>query len=113
MVQTSSREQYIRVRIKPLDIPPVKDGLVIGNRAAIGTDALQRTLQLVSSEKFESITFSNDDVVSHVLIRAAVLKKLSRAKLTDFVLKRLKPLMTEAEILMLDIDVEVVVEDKL
>lgn len=113
VIRSATREQYIRVRIKPLDIPPIKDGLIIGNRAAIGADAMQRTLQLVSNEKFELIVFKDDDVVSHALVRLAILKKIPRAKMTDFVLQRLKPLMTESEILMLDIDVEMVVEDKL
>ena len=113
VTRSGTREQYIRVRIKPLDIPPIKDGLVIGVRAAIGADAMQRTLQLVSNEKFELITFKEDEIISHALVRLAVLKKVSKAKMTDFILARLKPLMTEGEILMLDIDVEMVVEDKL
>jgi len=86
---------------------------VIGVRAAIGADAMQRTLQLVSNEKFELIAFKEDEIVSHALVRLAILKKVSKAKMMDFILARLKPLMTEGEILMLDIDVEMVVEDKL
>ncbi|HRE81113.1 MAG TPA: hypothetical protein PLN52_08700 [Opitutaceae bacterium] len=113
VTRSGTREQYIRVRIKPLDIPPIKDGLVIGVRAAIGADAMQRTLQLVSNEKFELIAFKEDEIVSHALVRLAILKKVSKAKMMDFILARLKPLMTEGEILMLDIDVEMVVEDKL
>lgn len=112
VIQSHTREQYIRVRVKPLEIPPIKDGVVIGNRAAIGAEAMQRTLQLVSIEKFEIITFPDDDIVSHALVRTAITKKIPAEKLSKFIKLRLKPLMTDGEILLLDIDVEMVVEDK-
>ncbi len=105
----SAVDKLIRVRMRALEIPPIKDGLVIGSDAAIGGEAMVRTLRLMTSEKFERLSIK-DAVVQEVIIRAAVLRKIGRAKLVDFILKRIKPVMMETELLMLDIDVELVIE---
>jgi len=106
----ASTEKIIRVRLRALEIPPIKDGLVVWRDAAIGGEAMSRTLRLMTNEKFERITL-DDEVVQDVIVRTAVLRKLGRNRLIEFVLSRVKPLMTETELLMLDIGVELVIED--
>lgn len=108
-IPTQSHEKFIRVRVRALEIPPIKDGLVIGVDAAIGGEAMVRTLRLMSNEKFERIVLK-DDVVQEVIARAAVLRKVGQERLIDFVLQRVKPVMAESELLLLDIDVELVIE---
>ena len=108
----SSNEQLIRVRVKALEIPPIKDGLVIGRDAAIGGEAMTRTLRLMTNEKFERFTIK-DDIIQDVILRSAVVRKLGKDRALRFVLDRIKPVMTETELLMLDIDVELVIEDLL
>jgi hypothetical protein len=103
-------EKLIRVRLRALEMPPIKDGLVIGRNAAIGGEAMTRTLRLVSNEKFERISLK-DPIVEEIIVRQAVLRKIGRDRLVAFVLKRVKPLMAETELLLLDIDVELVLED--
>jgi hypothetical protein len=106
-------EQYVRVRLKALEIPPVKDGIVIGRAAQIGPEAMMRTLKLMSKEAFVHISLKKDDVISDAIVRESVLRKLKEEKLHDFILTRIKPLMTETELLILDMEIEVVVEDTL
>jgi hypothetical protein len=103
-------EKLIRVRLRALEMPPIKDGLVIGRDAAIGGEAMTRTLRLVSNEKFDRIVLK-DPIVEEVIVRQAVLRKIGRERLIAFVMKRVKPLMAETELLLLDIDVELVLED--
>jgi hypothetical protein len=110
---SETNEQYVRVRIKALEIPPVKDGIVIGRSAPIGADAMMRTLKLMSTELFVHLSVSHDNVVSDVIVREAVLRKLKEDRLRAFILKRIKPLMAENELLMLDMEIEVVIEDSL
>jgi hypothetical protein len=105
-------EKSLRVRLKALEIPPIKDGIVIGRDAAMGGDAMLRTLKLMTNEKFERLAMK-DDVIQDVIIRAGVLRKLGEARLLEFVIARVKPLMTENELLMLDIEVELVIDDSL
>lgn len=107
---SGSTEQLLRVRIKALEIPPVKDGLVVGRDAAIGGEAMTRTLRLMTTEKFERFALK-DDVIQDVIVRSAVVRKLGRERVLKFVIDRIKPLMADTELLMLDIDVELVIED--
>lgn len=110
---SDSNEQYVRVRIKALEIPPVKDGIVIGRSAPMGADAMMRTLKLMSTERFVRLPIAGDEIVSDVIVREAVLRKLKEERLRAFILTRIKPLMAENELLMLDMEIEVVVEDTL
>lgn len=107
-----ANEKLIRVRMRALEIPPIKDGLVIGRDAAIGGEAMARTLRLMTNEKFERLSL-RDDIVQEVIIRSSVLRKLGRERLLAFVLQRVKPVMAETELLMLDIEVELVIEHTL
>lgn len=91
-------------------MPPVKDGLVIGKNAAIGGEAMTRTLRLMTNEKFERFVIK-DEIVQEAIIRSAVVRKIGKDRLINFVLKRVKPIMAESELLMLDIEVELVIED--
>lgn len=106
----ANAEKLIRVRLRALEMPPIKDGLVIGRDAAIGGEAMTRTLRLVSNEKFDRITLK-DSIIEELIVRQAVLRKLGRERLIAFVMKRVKPIMAESELLLLDIEVELVLED--
>jgi hypothetical protein len=110
-VSSVSAEQLIRVRVKALEIPPIKDGIVIGRDAAIGGEAMVRTLRLMTNEKFERFIMPRDDIVQDVILRSAVVRKLGKERVLKFVMDRIKPVMTETELLMLDIDIELVIED--
>lgn len=103
-------EKLIRVRLRSLEMPPIKDGLVIGADSAIGGEAMARTLRLVSNEKFDRIVLK-DNVVQELIVRQAVLRKIGQERLVAFIMKRVKPVMAETEMLLLDIDVELVIED--
>src|SRR3954451_12698563 len=102
-------EKTMRVRLKALEIPPIKDGLVIGRDAAIGGEAMLRTLKLMTNEKFERIIV-RDDVIQDIIVRSAVLRKVGQQQLVSFIKERVQPLMGENELLMLDIEVELVIE---
>lgn len=102
-------EKMIRVRIRALEIPPIKDCLLIGVDAAIGGEAMVRTLRLMTHERFDRILLK-DDIIQEVIVRGAVLRKIGREQLLGFIEKRVKPIMAESELLLLDIEVEVVME---
>ena len=108
---SDAAEQFIRVRVKALEIPPIKDGIVIGRDAAIGGEAMVRTLRLMTNEKFERFVVPKDDIVQDVILRTSVVRKLGKERVLKFVMDRIRPIMTETELLMLDIDVELVIED--
>ena len=72
---------------------------------------MMRTLKLMSNERFVHIAIKNDDIVSDAIVRESVIRKLKEDKLRAFILTRIRPLMADNELLMLDMEIEVVVED--
>jgi len=109
---TAPSEKLLRVRLRALEMPPIKDGLVIGIDAAIGGEAMARTLRLMTNEKFERLVLK-DDVIEEVVVRTAILRKIGKDRLLAFVMRRVKPIMAESELLLLDIEVELVIEDSI
>jgi hypothetical protein len=105
-----TRQHRLRVRISEFRLPPIEDGLVLGNRSPIGHIAIGKALSLLSSTSYEHISIT-DDVISDILIRSAVLRKISVEAIVAFVLREIKPLMGSDEILHLDLDVELLIED--
>ena len=106
----SAHEKLVRVRLRALEMPPIKDGIVIGTRAAIGAEAMARTLKLMTNETFERIPI-RDEVIEEVIVRSSVLKKLGHERLLAFVHRRVQPIMSESELLLMEIEVELVIED--
>ena len=101
----------LRARVREFTIPPIHDALVIGVSSPIGCIALRKAVALLAASPFEHIEVK-DEVVSDVIVRAAILRRLSQEALARFVLQRLKPLMGPEEILHVDLELEVLVEGK-
>lgn len=109
----ASAEQFVRVRLKNLEMPLVGDGVVLGRFAALGVEALCRALALLSKDRFCRVRFPQDSVISDAVVRESVLRKIGEGRLIRFLLSRVQPLMVESEIFMLDVEVELVLEDTL
>lgn len=105
-----SKEVLMRMRVRGLEIPPVKDGLVIGQKAAIGADAMLRTLSIMTHEEFERLHLK-DEVIEDVIVKTSILRKAGRDRVIRFIMTNLKPVMTTTELLMLDIYIELLIED--
>ena len=108
-MQKRTRQHRLRARVTEFLLPPIEDGLVLGNRSPIGHVAVGKALSLLTSTAFEHIAIS-DDVIGDILIRSAILRKIDAASVTAFVLKEIKPLMGSEEILHLDLDIEMLID---
>ncbi len=107
MEPSKSASYSISVRVSEFAIPPVTDGLVIGKESPIGFSAINKALTLlIANDHLETIEIT-DDVISHIIVRRAILRRVPHEKLVAFILERLKPLMCPAEVLHLDIKTEV------
>lgn len=114
MPLSSKLEPLLKARIKEFTIPPISDGLVLGKNSPIGCVAIRRALELLMVTPFEHIELGDaDDVVGDILVRQTLLRRISKERLAEFVLHRVKPLMGPEEILHLELTVEVLVEDDL
>jgi len=100
----------VRARVTEFGYPPVHDALILGVNAPQGTEAFKKGLGLLVSTPFEHITVK-DDVIGSALVRSSVLRRISPEKFLDFVMRRVKPLMSADEILHLDMNIEIDLDD--
>lgn len=105
-------KHFIQTRIKEFVLPPFRDGLVLGKSAPIGSKAMRQALELLVATPFEHIEI-DDDIIQDIIIRKNLLRRISKDKLLAFVIRNIKPLMSEEEILYLELDVEVNFESEL
>ena len=99
----------ITARISEYKVPPVDDVLVLGKTAPIGSVAMKRALGLLIAQPYEHIKL-DDDILSDLLVRQVVLKRLKKEVLIEFIIRHIKPLMGENEILHLSLDTETQIE---
>jgi len=112
MSESSASKYLIQAKIKEFTLPPVFDGLILGKNAPIGIVAFSRALELLVVTPFEHITLE-DEIVGDILVRQNILRRISRTKLTEFVLQRVKPMMGANEVMHLEINAEVFFEEPL
>lgn len=99
----------ISARIAEYRVPPVDDVLVLGKNSPIGSTALKRALDLLITQPYEVIKLE-DDILGDFLVRSAILKRIKKDTLTEFVITHIKPLMSEGEILHLTLETETQIE---
>jgi hypothetical protein len=100
----------VKARVREFAVPPIHDALVLGRQSPIGCVAMRKALSLLTTQPFEHIELK-DDIVGDILVRAAILRRVPREKLVEFVRSHIKPMMADNEVLHLDIEAEVIVED--
>lgn len=98
---------HINARISEYAIPPIKDMLILGKDAAIGCIAMRRALELLVKAPFEHIDLENDEIISDILVRQSLLRRIPREELVKFILSRVKPLMGPEEVLHAEIEVNI------
>ena len=102
----------IRARGRQFNLPPFKDGLVVGRDAPIGKRALERAIQLLTPEQFLGIE-TEDEVIGCVFIRKSDLRKIERKKIINFILRYIKPIMNKRDTISLDLEITIEVEDEI
>lgn len=113
MSQSAGGPKFIiRARLKEFAIPPITDGLVIGREASIGTSALKKALNLLIPDNFELVSVG-DTVIEDVLVKATLLRRLTRPRLIRFLEEQVKPFMNPQDILHLQLDMEIMVHSEL
>ncbi|ATG91024.1 hypothetical protein [Methylomonas koyamae] len=105
-----NKKIHLSARVGEYAIPPLKDMLVLGNQSPIGCIAMRRAIELLIKTPFEHIELQ-DDVISDILVRHHILRRVSREGLIDFVMANLKPMMGPDEVLHAELDVSVFLSD--
>ncbi len=105
-----SKKTHITARVGEYAIPPLKDMLVLGKEAPIGCIAMRKAIELLIRTPFEHIEIE-DDVISDILVRQHLLKRVSKDGLIDFVMAHMKPMMGSDEVLHAELDLNVFLSD--
>ncbi len=100
------RQHGFRLRLTEFALPPIQDGLILGRLSPIGHVAVGKALSLLSTTAFEHVPVE-DEVIGDVLVRSAILRKVSAEELKAFILQEIKPIMGPEEILHLALDLEI------
>jgi hypothetical protein len=103
---SSEKKIHISARMFEYVVPPLKDMLVLGKDAPIGCIAMRRAVELLMKVPFEHIELE-DDVISDILVRQHLLRRISRIELISFVMTHIKPLMGPDEVLHAEMDINI------
>lgn len=106
-----NRRHVFRARLTEFVLPPIDDGLVLGRQSPIGHVAVGKALSLLSTTQFEHVPVE-DEIIGDILVRSAILRKISAEQLRKFVLEEVKPLMGPEEIIHLDLKVEIGIDQE-
>ncbi len=101
----SSRPEVVSARFTVTEFatPAVRDALVLGKRSPIGCIALRKALGLLQTSPFAHIEFE-DDVISDIIARESIVRIIGRDRLIALTREHVKPLMTDQDILHMDIE---------
>jgi hypothetical protein len=105
-MSTTQIKSALSARITEYEIPPIRDALVLGKEAPIGCQAMRRALSLLIKTPYAHLEIE-DDIISDILVRETLLRRLPQAQLIAFVLSHVKPLMGPEEVLHVELDIEV------
>lgn len=110
MATINEFRSYISARVGEYSIPPIKDMLILGKDAPIGCIAMRRALELLIKAPYEHIEIE-DDVISDILVRQSVLRRISKPQLIDFVLRQIKPLLGSEEVLHAELNIDIYISN--
>jgi hypothetical protein len=110
---TPGRQVRLSLTLREFDIPPIRDGLVLGRRAAIGPRAMFEALDRMLPDVFELIPVADHPKVEAVIVRKARFRLLERERLADLFVRHADALMHETTLVEVELAGEVSVRVEL
>ena len=92
--------------MREFDLPPIRDGVVVGRRAAIGPTALFDAVDRMLPGMFELVNVEGHSVIEAVIIRKDRLRMVDRQRLVDIFKQHAESLMTDTSIVQVEVDGE-------
>ena len=107
---TLRRKVNLELRFTRYHLPPLDNALIIGKRAAVGANGINRAFQELSPDTFQLIRLDHP-IAEAVLIRSSDLRKLPQEELISRLLKEADQIMDESDTLHVKLTFEVVVSE--
>jgi hypothetical protein len=102
------RRVNIQLRFTRYELPPLKDALIIGKRAPVGAQSINRAFQELSPGVFLLIPVEHA-IVEAVLVRTSDLRKLPQQELLSRLLRQADQVMDESDTLHVALDFEMII----
>jgi|GEM_PF-6978888 len=108
-METQEPKKWLKFRLSfsEFSIPPCHTILVVGKRAPIGKNATMRMLDTIAPALFEMFEV-DDDIVEAIIIKCSVSRMVGTKELVGLVLEEARTMMTDKDILNVDMDFEIV-----
>ena len=101
------RRVRLDLTMREFDLPPIRDGLVIGRRAPIGPHGLFEALDRMLPDTFELVPVDQHPQVEAVIIRRTRFQFLDRSKLVSLFVRHAEALMHESTVIEVELTGEV------
>jgi hypothetical protein len=105
------RRVNIQLRFTRYELPPLKDALIIGKRAPVGAQSINRAFQELLPGAFLLIPVEHPTVEA-VLVRTSDLRKLPQQELLSRLLRQADQMMDESDTLHVALEFEMIVEEE-
>ena len=112
MASAVNMKYTLKARVREFGVPPIHDVLVLGKQSPIGCAAIRKAIEFLVASPFNHVEFQND-IISDIIVRSAIMRRIPKDKRIAFVLSQIKPLIAADEILHLDLEVEVAIEEEI
>lgn len=108
-----NRQVRLSIRMKEFGIPPIRDAVVIGRRAAIGPQGLYESLDRMLPDTYQLTPVKDHEIIEAVILRKRCLGILDRDRVIKLILQQTAPLMHDSTIIQVELDSEVTVQMEL
>ena len=102
----------LKIRLRHFDLPPVESALAIGKKAPIGPNAMSKALEEILPGTYKNIPVEHPTIEA-LILRESHLRLVPEKRLVALLVKHAESLMSESEMLHIDISAQVRVEESL
>jgi len=103
---------YMQMKFTRFALPPVRDALVIGKKAHVGSNAIQKAFEVMLPGLYKVVKV-NHPYIEAVMVRKSILRKIKESICIPKIISYAESLMDETDSLRIEINLEVTFEEKL
>ena len=107
----ATRRISLTFRFQHFALPPVRDALIIGRRAPIGSHSIARAFQEMSPGMFRLVRVEHP-IIEAILVRESDLRKVPEGVLVERLIQYAQEIMDETDTLKVEVQVEVSVHEE-
>lgn len=100
----SGRRAQIAIKLSEFEIPPIQDVLLVGRRAPIGPEAVQRMVDILSPEQYEILRVEEGPFEA-VVVRKSLCNLITREKLLGVILEEGYKVASETAVLKAQVNI--------